>query len=130
VPLFRIDQGMAEEAVNQARRIGVLATLPTTLEPTGTVIRNAAKAAGRDCTIVKTLCEGAFGRLASGDRDGHDKLVIDGFNSLASQTDLIVLAQASMAQSLKSLGSTPVPFLTSPELGIAHVARQLATFPV
>lgn len=43
VPLFRIDQGMANEAVRKAQRIGVLATLPSTLEPTGTMIRNAAR---------------------------------------------------------------------------------------
>lgn len=30
VPLFRIDQGMANEAVRKAQRIGVLATLTTT----------------------------------------------------------------------------------------------------
>ena len=34
VPLFRIDQGMANRAVQSARRIGVLATLPTTKSAT------------------------------------------------------------------------------------------------
>ncbi|MBB3593906.1 Asp/Glu/hydantoin racemase [Rhizobium sp. BK529] len=127
VPLFRIDQGMANEAVTIANRIGVLATLPTTLEPTGTAIRNAAAAAGRDCTLTEVLCDGAFARLSSGDRAAHDRMVVEGFNQLAREVDIIVLAQASMTQSLVSLASPPVPFLTSPQLGIAHVARELAS---
>lgn len=127
VPLFRIDQGMANEAVTIANRIGVLATLPTTLRPTGTAIRNAASAAGRDCMITEVLCDGAFAQLSSGDRAAHDRMVLEGFNELAGGVDIIVLAQASMAQSLHSLASPPVPFLTSPQLGITHVARELAS---
>jgi hypothetical protein len=125
VPLFRIDQGMADEAVARADRIGVLATLPTTLEPTGRMIRRAAEAVRKRCTVVERLCEGAFARLLDGDRAGHDEMVAAGFRDLAARTDLIVLAQASMAGSLRSLGRTDVPYLTSPELGVAYVAREL-----
>jgi hypothetical protein len=42
VPLFRIDQGMAEAAVTLGLRIGVLATLRSTLDPTSDLIRRAA----------------------------------------------------------------------------------------
>lgn len=103
VPLFRIDQGMADKAVNIASRIGILATLPTTLKPTGTVIRNAAAAAAKDCTITELLCDGAFVRLAAGDCAAHDRMVLEGFNNLASVADLVVLAQASMAHRLLEL---------------------------
>ena len=34
VPVLRVDQPMADQAVATAKRIGVIATLPTTLEPT------------------------------------------------------------------------------------------------
>ena len=125
VPLFRIDQGMANQAVQSARRIGVLATLPTTLGPTAAMIRNAAAAAQKHCEINEFLCDGAFARLGAGDRQGHDALVIDGFEKLAESSDLVVLAQASMAQALQSLAHPPVPFLTSPALGIAYVAGEL-----
>ncbi|WP_246649979.1 aspartate/glutamate racemase family protein [Rhizobium laguerreae] len=126
VPLFRIDQGMANEAVRKAQRIGVLATLPSTLEPTGTMIRNAARTADRNCIIVEKLCDGAFGRLTAGDPAAHDAMVVDGFTMLALQTELIILAQASMVRALKALDHTQVPYLTSPEPGIAHVAKELA----
>lgn len=40
VPLVRIDEEMCREAVRKGKRIGVFATLPTTLEPTcNTILR-------------------------------------------------------------------------------------------
>ena len=34
VPIVRVDEEMCREAVRKGQRIGVMATLPTTLEPT------------------------------------------------------------------------------------------------
>jgi Asp/Glu/hydantoin racemase len=126
VPLFRIDRGMAEAAVRKARRIGVLATLPTTMESTTTLLIDAAAEAGADCQIVGMLCEGAFDKLLAGNRAGHDADVCERFVALSSTVDLVVLAQASMADSLSANRlNTAIPFLSSPELGMAHVARSL-----
>lgn len=126
-PLFRIDRGMAMAAVERATRIGVLATLPTTLGPTSRLLAEAALAADKTCTIVDRLCAGAFERLVAGDREGHDAMVVTGFRELAASVDLVVLAQASMANALASIGdeTRSVPVLTSPELGMAYVASQL-----
>lgn len=125
VPLFRIDRGMVEEAVRRAHRIGVLATLSTTLEPTGRLIDATAAATGREVTLVAQLCEGAFARLAAGDRDSHDRLVREAFDEVAPQVDVVVLAQASMADALPAATRTGGTVLTSPELGIAAVAATL-----
>ena len=124
-PLFRIDRGMAEEAVQGAHRIGVLATLPTTLEPTTALLKSTAHDAGRDTKIVSHLCQGAFEQLSNGDAAGHDAAVAAGFDTLAGSVDLVVLAQASMASALDRR-QTAVPYLTSPEIGLRYVARQLA----
>jgi Asp/Glu/hydantoin racemase len=128
VPLFRIDQGMADEAVSSATRIGVLATLSTTLAPTGHLIRNAATRAGRNCEVSELLCDGAFERLQKGDREGHDKSVISGFHALAQRAEVVVLAQASMANALASLDPRLIGarVLTSPQIGMTHIARALA----
>ncbi|WAC27590.1 aspartate/glutamate racemase family protein [Ancylobacter sp. SL191] len=129
VPVFRIDRGMAEIAVQRARRIGVLATLPTTLGPTGRLIRDTARDAGRSVEVTERLCEGAFARLAAGDRAGHDSMVQAGFAALTPQVDLVVLAQASMANALVGHEGA-VPVLTSPAPGIAAVAAALTSPPV
>jgi Asp/Glu/hydantoin racemase len=125
VPLFRIDRGMVEEAVRRARRIGVLATLSTTLEPTGRLIEATAAATGREVTLLARLCEGAFAHLAAGDRETHDSLVREAFDAMAPQVELVVLAQASMADALPAAARAGGTVLTSPELGIAAVAATL-----
>jgi len=125
LPLFRIDRGMAVAAVGRARRIGVLATLPTTLLPTTALLADEAAAAGASCEISQFLCEGAFAMLRAGDRAAHDEAVRRGFAALAAGVDLVVLAQAKMADAID--GKAECPYLTSPEIGMEHIARQLAT---
>ena len=127
VPLFRIDEGMAEAAVKLGLRIGVLATLRTTLDPTSTLIRQSAAQQGRPCTVIADLAEGAFQKLGAGDMAGHDAMVAQSLRDLAPKVDVIVLAQASMARALALVQDElhPLPVLTSPELGMQHIARQL-----
>lgn len=128
VPLVRIDEGMARAAVGMGPRIGVLATLATTLTPTSDLIERTARQQGRACTLTSTLADGAFARLAQGDTLGHDRMVAEGLRAMASGVDVIVLAQASMARALAAvraeLGDLPV--LTSPDLGMQHLATRLA----
>lgn len=128
VPLFRIDQGMAEEAVRRGRRIGVLATLTTTLAPTTALIEAVSAAKGRSGqSIVSRVCEGAFARLTGGDAEGHDQAVATALTEMAAEVDVIVLAQASMARALGTLAAPlAIPVLTSPELGVAHIRDALA----
>lgn len=128
VPLIRIDEGMAIEAVGLGRRIGILATLSSTLEPTSDLIRRKAATTGHDATLTSRLAQGAFERLGSGDTAGHDQLVAEAVMALAPEVDVIVLAQASMARALEGLRDQlgALPVLTSPALGMAHAARVLS----
>jgi glutamate racemase len=75
VPVLRVDQPMADRAVQTGKRIGVVATLPTTLEPTADLIRRRAQKADKEVVITSRLCEGAFAALMSGDAAKHDTLV-------------------------------------------------------
>src|SRR5208337_2984014 len=93
VPVLRVDQPMADQAVQTGKRIGVIATLPTTVEPTGDLIQRRAAKAGKKITLRSRLCEGAFGALMSGDGARHDALVAAALKELANQVDVIVLAQ-------------------------------------
>lgn len=116
VPVLRIDEPMADEAVRLGARIGVVATLSTTLEPTAQLVRRRAEAAGKDVEVLAHLCEGAFGS------DRHDELVREGIAAVAARTDVVVLAQASMARVAPDTG---VPVLSSPRLGMQRVAELL-----
>jgi Asp/Glu/hydantoin racemase len=126
-PVVKIDEAMAMRAVTEGARIGVLATVPTTLGPTSDLIRAKAAEAGRDVTIVTRLSDGAFGVLMSGDRAGHDAMVLAEAKRLAEDVDVIVLAQASMSRLADSLHEeTDRPVLASPRLGVDYLARRVA----
>jgi Asp/Glu/hydantoin racemase len=128
VPLLRVDQAMAEQAVARGRRIGVLATLQSTLGPTAELIRRTSAASGVDAEIRDRVSEGAFDALRSGDADRHDALVRDGLQELLGWADVVVLAQASMARVIDTLDEDEraTPILTSPRLGMERMRDLLA----
>ena len=124
LPVFRIDEAMADEAVRSAQRISVIATLETTLLPTAALLRERAVVHGTDPQIAEVVVPGAFEAVAAGDRDLHDAKVSQAITEQADRSDVIVLAQASMASAAANT-DPGVPVLTSPELGIRRVARLL-----
>lgn len=125
VPVLRVDQPMADKAVQTGQRIGVVATLSTTLEPTTDLVRRRAAAAGKTITIESVLCEGAFDALMSGDAATHDARVGNALKELSSKVDVIVLAQASMARVADAMqeADKKVPILASPGIAIQHIAE-------
>ncbi len=127
VPVLRVDQPMADQAVQTGSRIGVIATLPTTLGPTGDLVKRRAAAAGKEIELVAVLCEGAFEALMSGDAATHDAMVAKALKELVTKVDVIVLAQASMARVVAALDDSDkkVPILASPEIAIQHLAPVL-----
>jgi Asp/Glu/hydantoin racemase len=124
-PVMRIDDAMAEKAIGLGRRVGVLATLRTTLEPTTELVRS--KANGHDVAIVDMLCAGAFDAVMAGDGGTHDAIVRAALVKLMAQVDVVVLAQASMARVLETMEpkTLTVPVLSSPELAVQRVAEVL-----
>jgi hypothetical protein len=110
-----------------AKHIGVIATLPTTLEPTADLIRRRALAAGREIELTSRLCEGAFDALMSGDAAKHDAMVAAALRELASEVDVIALAQASMARVVDTLPAADreKPILVSPPLAVEYLASVL-----
>jgi Asp/Glu/hydantoin racemase len=127
VPVLRVDQPMADKAVQTGKRIGVIATLSTTLEPTSDLVRRRAVAAGREVELKSVLCEGAFDALMSGDAATHDKKVGDALKQLMNEVDVIVLAQASMARVVDALSDAEkkVPVLASPPIAMEYLKKLL-----
>jgi Asp/Glu/hydantoin racemase len=129
-PVIKIDEAMALRAASDGTRIGVLATVPTTLGPTSDLIQAKADEMGRSITIEQRLCEGAFAVLMSGDREKHDSMIIEQATDLAENVDLIVLAQASMNRLAPVLQEkTNLTVLSSPRMGVDYLARRVAELP-
>ncbi len=125
-PIVKVDETMAEEASRIGSRIGVVATVKTTLEPTTRLIRRKADEHGRRVEITERIAEGAFDALLAGDAERHDMILKQTILDLAEQVDVVVLAQVSMARLVPALGKTRVPVLSSPRSGVEAVKRALA----
>jgi len=122
VPLVKIDDAMARIAVKSYQRIGVMATLPTTLDPTRKLINRFAEEMSRNISVVDGLVDGAFQALMEGNTDEHDQGVVKKAIAIAGKVDVILLAQGSMARVQDTIVSqTGKPVLTSPLTGVLEV---------
>jgi Asp/Glu/hydantoin racemase len=126
IPVVKIDDAMTEKAAREADRIGVMATVETTLGPTVDLIEEKAAAMDKRIQVYRSLVKGAFEALMSGDKDQHDAMVSAAAQDLTSKVDMLVLAQASMTRLAPRLQQeTRLPVLTSPRLGIEYTRRVL-----
>ncbi|WP_314174101.1 aspartate/glutamate racemase family protein [Streptomyces winkii] len=125
IPVLRVDDPMAAEAVRKGPRIGVLATLESTLAPTADLVRRHADDQGAEAAVTTTTCPGAYEARLAGETAEHDRLIAAEARRLASGHDVLVLAQASMSAALGATAAEDlgVPVLTSPRSGTAQLAR-------
>ncbi|MFV0441474.1 MAG: aspartate/glutamate racemase family protein [Lachnospirales bacterium] len=93
VPIVRVDEEMCREAVRVGKKIAVMATLPTTLEPTKNTVLRVAREMGKKVELVDALVEGAFGLNQS----EFKELMAKKANEVAGEVDVILFAQGSMA---------------------------------
>lgn len=126
VPVIKIDDAMTERAVRTARRIGVIATVGTTLGPTVNLILEKARDAGAEVEVKQVLVNGAFELLMAGKKEEHDEAVCRAAEEVAKSVETVVFAQASMTRLAPRVEElTHRPVLTSPRLGIEYVKQVL-----
>ena len=122
IPIVRVDEEMCREAVRQGKRLGVMATLPTTLEPTKNTIKRVAREMNRSVELVDALVDGAFGL----DQEQFKELMTQYAGKIADQVDVILFAQGSMAYCEEYIhdkfGKT---VLSSPRFGAAALKDAL-----
>jgi Asp/Glu/hydantoin racemase len=120
VPVLKVDEAMADKAVELGPRVAVLATAPTTLKPTSELIAARGALAGKPVSLQPVLCVGAYDELLAGNLARHDQIVAEYLRRAMEAADVVVLAQASMARVADALPAAEkrVPILTSPRLGI------------
>lgn len=125
VPVYRVDAPMAAQALESGTRIGVLATLRSTMEPTCRLIEREARARGRAAVLTTSVCAGAFEALRAGRAAEHDTVVAAEARRLSANVDVLVLAQASMARVIDALppGSIEIPVLSSPRSAVQQLAE-------
>lgn len=122
---LKIDEPMAEKAVSLGNKIGVVATVASTVRPSCNLIKKTAKKMNKNVTVNEYLVDGALDILMSGDVEKHNELVIESIRKAEAENDVVVLAQGSMTAILPLLGQTSKPVLTSPRLAVEKIKELL-----
>lgn len=122
-PVLRVDRPMAHRAGELARaggrRIAALATVGSTLAPTGRLLE--AEASG--CAVSARVVAGALDAKSAGDAAGFARLIAAAVDEALADADAVVLAQASMAEALDDDRGGRV--LTSPRSAVEALAVAL-----
>jgi hypothetical protein len=122
--VIRVDRPMVEQAVQIAARgqgrIAVVAAVESTVGSTRSLLDEVILATGLAVDVDLRLVAGAWERFEAGDRDGYLAAIAAELPSIAATADVVVLAQASMADA-EALVDLPVPVLSSPRSAVEAV---------
>lgn len=112
-PMLQIDRPMMDLAVQTGKRIGLLATVPTTVPASERLLKLAADEAGKTIEIRTRLCGEAFQMLKAGHPERHNDMLLAEIETLSKEVDAIVLAQVSMTALEPHLRQMNVPIYNS-----------------
>ena len=124
IPVLRIDEAMVDRALTLGRRIGILATIDLALDAVYDLTRRTAEGCGKTAEIEPVLCRAeAYAAMLAGRREKHDRIVRESLRQLAGHSDVVLLAQGSMATAVEEmdLAALGVPVLSGPRLALERV---------
>ncbi len=124
VPMLRVDEALAREAVRKGGKVVALCAVETTVQPTRALFEEAAQKTGAEVEV--RLVSGAWAAFKGGDRDRYLALVAEAADEAVREgASLVALAQASIAGAarLTHEGSPP---LTSSIVGLRAAVASTA----
>jgi aspartate/glutamate racemase len=124
-PMLQIDRPMMDLAVREGKRIGLLATVPTTVPASQRLLQTAADEAGESIEITTRLCSEAFQALKAGDTEKHNDMLLTEIDALSGKVDAIVLAQLSMSALEPRLSNPKVPVYNSGRTAFNRIRQML-----
>ena len=125
IPIAQIDRPMMEKAVSHSKKIGLLATLSTTVPSSERLLRIIAQENGKEIEVKTVLREAAFEAWSCGDIQTHNAMVLEEIEKLSKEVDSIIMAQLSMSAMAPYLKDTRVPVYNSGDTGFARVKEML-----
>ncbi len=125
VEIQRIDRAMADEAVRVGDRIVLAASLSSTLGPTRELLESSASRLAKSISVKEVVIADAWKYFEAGDRSGYVEAIAKGLEAEIASGDVIVLAQASMADAARLVSDCPIPILSSPGLGVDRALAAL-----
>ncbi|HUP03651.1 MAG TPA: aspartate/glutamate racemase family protein [Bryobacteraceae bacterium] len=125
VPIAQIDRPMMEAAVRQGPRVGLLATLATTVPSSERLLRIVAAEQKKNIEITTVLRPEAFEAVSKGDVETHNRLLLEEIEKLSGKVDSIAMAQLSMSALAPYLPKTKVPVYNSGTTGFGRIREML-----
>ncbi len=124
VPIIAVDQPMLESAVNNYRKIGVVATNAPSGPATKAQLEKIAGKFGKEIEVDTEIDIQAMTELKAGNEEEHNRL-----NALAAEKlkqrgcEVIILAQITQASAESKTKELGLPVLTSPKEAVKEVLR-------
>ena len=126
IPVFKVDEPMFKEALKRGSKIGVAATVATTLKPSLRQVQALADAKGQKIELESCLVSEAYEAFLRGETDLHNQLLQSAIEKLCDANDVVCLAQASMLSVVKTMDEKyQTKILSSPALGVKNVVNYL-----
>lgn len=126
VPILKIDETMAREAVRMGKKIAMITTVQSTVGPSSRLIEAMAREAGKEIELDIRLVAGAMMVLIQERNvEKHNQMVLGEIINAAETNDVIVLAQGSMTVLLPLLKDLKKPVLSSPRLAVERAKELL-----
>jgi aspartate/glutamate racemase len=124
--ILAVDDALADAIVSFPGSIVVLATNPTTVEPTRQTLATRGLEPGHESKVTIHVIAGAFAVLQRGDLKTHDEIVAASVMDHLGRYDRVALAQASMARATELLTEQQRGrVFSSPELAVECLASIL-----
>jgi len=118
IPVLTSFDGLVEEALALGTRFNMIATDPGTNRMLTAEMSARAEAAGKPVTLNATYVPEAMGLLQGGDREAHDRLVVEAATDLGD-CDAILLGQFSMGPTRPLVEDrTGKPVLDAPDAAV------------
>lgn len=125
VPVIAIDDAMARKGITFGRRVLVMATAQSTVEPTKEKLQIEAEKAGIELEIDSLVNHEAFIAIKALDGKKHDELLRVSAKEINGY-DCVILAQASMAHMEEEISEIcKCPVISSPSLCIEEIRETL-----
>jgi len=126
VPVVRIDEPMAREAVKLGSHVALISTLMTTQTPSRRLIERLGAEMGKSMAIESCVKQDAWEALVKGDTEKHNQILMESIRELDKKGfDAIVMAQVSMRALLPDLKDVKTPLLCSFYSGLDMVVEKV-----
>ncbi len=126
IPVMKVDEPMAREAVSLGTKAALIATVETTLGPSRRMIERIGAEQGNTMECEEYVQTAAWDALKAGHPEEHNRILIEAMRKLDTMGyDVIVMCQVSMRALLPDLKDVKTPILCSFFSGYGAVADRL-----